>query len=352
MPLPSLDIPYLRSTLTRLLETPSPVGFTQAGTDLCVQLLCEFDFPVEVGRKGTVTGQLVGKSDSAPRAVTAHIDTLGAVVSAIKPNARLSLAKLGNYSWNSLENERVTLTTDDGTQFRGAVLVTNASHHLHDGNGNGQIPRDAEHIELRLDTPARDGDELEQLGVSVGDVVAFDSSPEWNYDYIRARFLDDKALVACLLTALKALHDAGLKPAQNTTIHIPNYEEVGHGGATGISSEVHELLALDVAPTGMGQHSSEHACTICARDADGPYDLRMRRRLKRLAREFDIDLVVDTFPEYCSDGDALWKSGADARVALIGPGVDATHGIERTHLDGLVATTSLVLAYLLDEALE
>ena len=352
MPLPSLDIPYLRSTLTRLLDTPSPVGFTQAGSDLCVELLCEFDFPVEVGRKGTVTGQLVGKSDSAPRAVTAHIDTLGAVVSAIKPNARLSLAKLGNYSWNSLENERVTLTTDDGTQFRGTVLVVNASHHLYPPGGNADVPRDAEHIEVRLDSPARTGDELEKLGVSVGDVIAFDSNPEWNHDFIRARFLDDKALVACLLTALKALHDAGLQPAQNTTIHIPNYEEVGHGGAAGISSEVHELLALDVAPTGMGQHSSEHACTVCARDADGPYDLRMRRRLKRLAREFDIDLVVDTFPEYCSDGDALWKSGADARVALIGPGVDATHGIERTHLDGLVATTNLVLAYLLDEALE
>ena len=351
MSLPSLDIAYLRSTLTRLLETPSPVGFTQAGSDLCVELLCQFDFPVEVGRKGIVTAQLVGHSDSAPRAVTAHIDTLGAVVRAIKPNGRLSLAKLGGFSWNTMENERVTLFTDDETEYRGVILIANASHHIYP-SGNGEVPRDADHMELRLDAPARTGEELEKLGIAVGDFVAFDSSPEWNYDYIRARFLDDKALVACLLTAVKALHDAGLKPAQNTTIHIPNYEEVGHGGATGISSEVHEMLALDVSPTGEGQHSSEHSCTVCARDADGPYDLRMRRRLKRLAREFDIDLVVDTFPEYCSDGDALWKSGADARVALIGPGVDATHSIERTHLDGLIATTNLVVAYLLDEALE
>ena len=351
MSLPSLDISYLRQTLTRLLNTPSPVGFTARGADLCVELLCQFDCPVEVGRKGIVTAQLVGHADSAPRAVTAHIDTLGAVVKAIKPNGRLSLAKLGGFSWNTMENERVTLFTDDETQYRGVILINNASHHIYP-SGNGQVPRDADHMELRLDTPARSAEELEKLGVSVGDFIAFDSSPEWNYDYIRARFLDDKALVACLLTAVKALHDAGLKPAQNTTIHIPNYEEVGHGGATGISSLVHELLALDVSPTGEGQHSSEHSCTVCARDADGPYDLKMRRRLKRLAREFDIDLVVDTFPEYCSDGDALWKSGADARVALIGPGVDATHSIERTHLDGLVATTNLVVAYLLDEALE
>ena len=351
MPLPSLDLDYLRSTLTRLLNTPSPVGFTQRGSDLCVELLCQFDLPVEIGRKGIVTAQLTGKSDSAPRAVTAHIDTLGAVVKAIKPNGRLRIAKLGGFSWNTLENERVTLYTDDETEYRGVILIANASHHLYE-SGNGQVPRDAEHMELRLDAPAQTGEELEKLGIGVGDFIAFDSSPEWNYDYIRARFLDDKALVACLLTAIKSLHDAGLQPAQNTTIHIPNYEEVGHGGSTGISSAVHELLALDVSPMGEDQHSSEHSCTVCARDADGPYDLRMRRRLKRLANQFDIDLVVDTFPEYCSDGDALWKSGADARVALIGPGVDATHSIERTHMDGLVATTNLVVAYLLDEALE
>ena len=351
MLLPSLDLAYLRQTLTRLLQTPSPVGFTQRGADLCVELLCEYDFPVEVGRKGIVTAQLTGHSDSAPRAVTAHIDTLGAVVKSLKPNGRLQLSKLGNYSWNSLENSPVTLTTDGGQEFPGVVLIENASHHLY-AKDNGELPRDADHIELRLDVVARNSDDLKQLGIGVGDVVAFDSNPVWSRDFIRARFLDDKALVACLLTALKALHDAGLKPAQNTTIHIPNYEEVGHGGATGISSEVHEMLALDVAIVGQGQNSDEHACTLCARDADGPYDLKMRRRLKRLAQTNDIDLVVDTFPEYCSDGDALWKSGADARVALIGPGVDATHGIERTHLDGLIATTSLVVAYLLDEALE
>ena len=351
MPLPSLDLDYLRQTLTRLLQTPSPVGFTQRGSDLCVELLCEFDLPVEVGRKGIVTAQFAGRADSAPRAVTAHIDTLGAVVRAIKPNGRLQLSKLGNYSWNSLENASVTLTTDDGAEFVGVVLIANASHHLY-SSGNGEVPRDAEHMELRLDAPARDADAVKQLGIRVGDVVAFDADPQWNHDYIRARFLDDKALVACLLTAIKALRDANLQPAQNTTIHIPNYEEVGHGGATGISSDVHEMLALDVAIVGQGQNSDERSCTVCARDADGPYDPKMRRRLKRLAREFEIDLVTDTFPEYCSDGDALWKSGADARVALIGPGVDGTHGIERTHLDGLVATTEMVIAYLLDEALE
>ena len=352
MPLPALDLDYLRSTLTRLLETPSPAGFTERGSDLCIQLLCEFgDLEVAVGRKGVVTAQWRGQSSDAPRAITAHIDTLGAVVKSIKPNGRLQLAKLGGFSWNSVENASVTLFADDDTEFRGTILLANASHHLY-SSGNGEVPRDAEQMELRLDAPAQNGEELQKLGVAVGDFIAFDADPQWNFDWIRSRFLDDKALVACLMTATKALHDAGLQPAQNTTLHIPNYEEVGHGGATGISGDVHELLALDVAPVGEGQNSSERSCTLCARDADGPYDIKMRRRLKRLAREFEIDLVADTFPEYCSDGDALWKSGGDARVALIGPGVDATHGIERTHLEGLVATTQIVVAYLLDEARE
>ena len=350
--LPPLDLDYLRQTLIRLLETPSPVGFTERGADLCVELLCEFsDLEVAIGRKGIVTAQWRGQNADAPRAVTAHIDTLGAVVSEIKPDGRLAVSRLGGFSWNTMENETVTLFTDGGAEYRGVIAIANASHHLYAG-GNGHIPRDAAHMELRLDAPARDGEQLKQLGVAVGDFIAFDARPEWNHDWIRSRFLDDKALVACLLTATKALHDAGLQPTQNTTLHIPNYEEVGHGGATGISDAVHELLALDVAIVGRGQNSSERSCTLCARDADGPYDIKMRRRLKRLARQFEVDLVVDTFPEYCSDGDALWKSGADARVALIGPGVDATHGVERTHLEGLVATTRMVAAYLLDEARE
>lgn len=353
MPLPSLDLNYLRQTLTRLLETPSPVGFTERGADLCVELLCEFpDLEVAIGRKGIVTAQWNGKSADAPRAITAHIDTLGAVVSAIKPNGRLKISRLGGFSWNTLENETVTLFTENGTEYRGVILLANASHHLYPEGGNGDVPRDAQHMELRLDAPAQNGEELESLGVAVGDFIAFDARPEWNHDWIRSRFLDDKALIACLMTAVKALHDAGLKPAQNTTLHIPNYEEVGHGGATGISDEVHELLALDVAIVGDGQNSSEHSCTLCARDADGPYDIKMRRRLQRLARKNEIALVMDAFPEYCSDGDALWKAGGDARVALIGPGVDATHGVERTHMEGLIATTQIVVAYLLDEARE
>jgi putative aminopeptidase FrvX len=347
--LPSLDLPYLRDTLTRLLLTPSPVGDTEAGVALCRDLLCDIA-PVEVRttRKGALVATWKGCSELPPRAVTAHIDTLGAVVRGIKPNGRLLMAPLGGVSWGPMENEGATLRTESGREWRGSIVLSNTSRHIYSsGDGPRSVPRDEETMEFRLDARTTSEEETRSLGVEVGDFIIFDPRPEWNEGFIRSRFLDDKACVAALLCAVKAVCDAGLRPERTLVIHIPNYEEVGHGGASGIPPEVEEVLTLDIAPIGTGQHSDEYSCSICARDADGPYDRKMRRDLVRLAREHDIALKVDTYPEYCSDGDALWKAGGDARVALIGPGVDATHGYERTHEEAIIATAQMVVAWLL-----
>ena len=349
MSLPSLDLPYLQRTLTQLLLTPSPVGNTEKGAGLCCELLCELgDLHVEIARKGYVVARWRGQNSDAPRAVLAHIDTLGAVVKEVKETGKLRLSQLGNYSWSTIENEGVTVETADGRRYRGLIQVSNPSHHLYtSGSGNSGIPRNAETMEVRLDAQASNREEVAALGIEVGDFIYLDVRPEWNEGYIRSRHLDDKALVACLLTATKAIFDAGLQPAQDTVLHIANYEEVGHGGASGIPPEVAQVLALDVAPTGIGQNGNEHSCTLAIADTDGPYDPTMRRLLRKLASENDIALKPDIFPEYCSDGDALWKAGGNAQVALIGPGVDGTHSIERTHLDGLEATTKMVVAFLL-----
>lgn len=350
--LPPLDLPYLRATLTRLLLTPSPVGDTERGVELCRELVCAFA-PQEahLTRKGSFVATFEGAASDEPRGVTAHIDTLGAVVKGIKENGRVLMAKLGGIQWGTVENEGATLFTEDGRQWRGSIVLSNASHHLYEeSSGPQNVKRTDQTIELRLDARTKSEAETRALGIEVGDFIAFDPRPEWNEGFIRSRFLDDKACLAAMFTALKALHDAGLQPAQTTTVLIPNYEEVGHGGASGMPASVTDVLALDVAPIGTGQNSDEYSCTLCARDADGPYDRTMRRRLLRLAREHDIALKMDAFVEYCSDGDALWKAGADVRVALIGPGTDATHGYERTHEEALVATAEMVLAFLLDGA--
>lgn len=351
MAIPQINNEYLLDVLTQLVNTPSPVGDTENGIELCRELICKFDgLQVKTTRKGALVANWPGKNEDAPRGITAHVDTLGAVVKGIKPNGRLTLAQLGNYSWTAIENEGCTVHSESGASIRGTIMVSNASHHLYSsGNGPQELPRDDESMEVRLDARTTSTQDTRDLGIEVGDYVYFDPRLEINNGFVRSRHIDDKGCIACVLTAIKAIYDAGLTPAQRTTIHIANYEEVGHGGASGFPHDLAEVLAIDIGPVGMGHNSDEYSCSLCVRDEDGPYDLKMGRKLRRLAREYDIALKPDTFIHYCSDGDALWKAGADVRCALIGPGVDATHGYERTHMDALIATTQLIIAYLLDE---
>lgn len=88
----------------------------------------------------------------------------------------------------------------------------------------------------------------------------------------------------------------------------------------------------------------EYHVSICAKDSSGPYDYGMRSRLVSLAQKNKIPYKVDIFPFYGSDGSAALSAGYDIRVGLIGPGVSASHGVERTHTKGLQATKDLILA--------
>lgn len=184
----------------------------------------------------------------------------------------------------------------------------------------------------------------------MGDFVAFDPRVEVGpAGFIRSRHLDDKAAVACIVGAMKAIADAGLEPAQRATILVSNYEEVGHGAAAGFPPDLAELLAVDMAAVGEGQASDEFSACICVKDAGGPYHVEMNRKLKRLAVAAGIPHRVDVYPFYQSDGEAYWRAGGDAKVGLVGPGVDASHNYERTHQDSLLNTARLIAAYLLDE---
>jgi putative aminopeptidase FrvX len=185
------------------------------------------------------------------------------------------------------------------------------------------------------------------LGIQVGDFVAFDPRVEITNGFVRSRHLDDKACVACILAAVKALQDAGLRPIQTTLLHFSNYEEVGHGAAAGFPDDLAELVTVDMAAVGEGQASDEFHSTLCVKDSGGPYHYGLNQRLRQLAEDNRIPYKVDIYPYYGSDGEAYWRAGGDVAVALIGPGVDASHNYERTHLEALVATTQWILAYLL-----
>jgi putative aminopeptidase FrvX len=268
------------------------------------------------------------------------------MVKEIKPNGRLVLTNIGTFAWNTVEGEGCQVFTVDGRVVHGSILLAKASGHVY-GKAVNEIRRSADVMEVRLDERTTSVEETRALGIEVGDYVAFDPRIVISESgFIRSRHLDDKASIACILAAVKAMEEAGEQPAQRTTLHISNYEEVGHGAATGFPQDVIELVAVDMAAVGDGQNSDEFHVTICAKDSGGPYHHSLTNRLRELARADDISYKVDIYPYYGSDGEAFWRAGGDVQVALIGPGVDASHNYERTHLDALVATTQLVMAYL------
>jgi len=347
-PLP-IDTAAMLDFLAGLLNTPSPTGFTERAI---VYVRSKFG-PLGLIESETVKGALLldwpGRASHAPRALTAHVDTLGAMVKEIRPNGRLKLTKLGGFAWNTVEGEGCTVFTASGQEVRGSFLVTRASSHIF-GAETGDTKRDDDHMEVRLDARTASAEETRALGIGVGDFVAFDPRVEVGpAGFIRSRHLDDKAAVACIFGAVKAMLDAGLQPAQRTTLHISNYEEVGHGAASGFPADLIELLTVDMAAVGPGQASDEFSACICVKDSGGPYHPAMNQKLRHLAEAAGIPYQVDIYPYYGSDGEAYWRAGGDVRVGLVGPGVDASHNYERTHMDSLVRTAQLLAEYLRSE---
>lgn len=346
--LPGIDEDFLVNFLTQVLNTPSPTGFTEAAVNLVEQAFGIYPgVATSRTRKGALLVKVPGERNDAPRALTAHVDTLGAMVKAIKPSGRLTMTQIGGYAWNAVEGEGCTVFTEQGKKIRGSILISGASTHVA-GAKMAESKRDGDTMEIRLDEEVCNAEETRALGIEVGDFVAFDPRVELTNGFVRSRHLDDKACVACLLAAVKSLADAGMKPLQDTYILISNYEEVGHGAAAGIPTEVGELVAVDMAAIGEGQTSDEYHATLCVKDSGGPYHRGLSQRLRRLAVDYQIPHKVDIYPFYGSDGEAFWRSGGDVAVALIGPGVDASHNYERTHTKALLATTQWVLAYLLN----
>lgn len=346
--LPAVDQKYLLDLLVELLSIPSPTGWTEEAISYLENQLSEF---AGLSYHRTVKGGLVasweGDLKTSPRALTAHVDTLGAMVKEIKSSGRLKLTQLGSYAWNTIEGEGCTVLASSGERYRGSILLQKASGHVH-GKEVSSMERNGDTLEVRLDLAASSAEETRQAGIEVGDFVFLDPRVEANAGFVRSRHLDDKACVACALAAVRALQQADLQPAQDTVLHFSNYEEVGHGAAAGFPEGIRELVALDMAAVGEGQASDEFHATLCVKDSGGPYHHILSQRLRSLAEEYEIPYKVDIYPHYGSDGEAYWRSGGDVAVALIGPGVDASHNYERTHSQALLATTRWIMAYLLN----
>jgi putative aminopeptidase FrvX len=348
MTLPTIDTNYFTKFLVDLLNIASPTGFAGPAINFVEKELSQFkQLELSRTRKGALVAKWAVDSDLPPVALTAHVDTLGAVVKKIKKKGRLNLSRIGGIQWPTVETEGVWIFTSKGEKIRGSVLINTASGHIYSAAGS-ETKRDDEHMEVRLDARTTSEKETRALGINIGDCVAFDPRVEVTNGFIRSRFLDDKACVANLVAAIKSLSDANQSPTRTVYFHISNYEEVGHGAAAGIPSEVVELITVDMAVVGAGQESDEFSATLCIKDSAGVYHFGLNNKMRTLAEKHNIPYKTDVYPFYGSDGEAFWRAGGDVALALIGPGIDASHNYERAHMDGLNATTNWIMAYLLD----
>ncbi|MCO5183041.1 MAG: M42 family metallopeptidase [Anaerolineae bacterium] len=333
--------------LVELLQTPSPTGDTEQAMRIIQNAFAPFPFTMEMTPKGMLIGRFKGERADAPRALTAHVDTLGAMVQRIKKNGRLLVTQLGGWVWSSVEGENVTVFASNGEWYRGTFMPVASSIHAHE-HAESAAKRSAETMEVRLDAHTDSAEATRELGIRVGDMIVFDPRVELTpTGFIKSRHLDDKASIATIYGAVAALVSEGRRPYQDTLIHIANYEEVGHGAAAGISADIVELVSVDMAVVAHDQQSNEYSVTICAKDTRGPYDLGLRRKLERLAEAAKLRWVTDVYPYYGSDGEAFWRAGGDVAVGLLGPGVDASHHYERTHRDALRNSAELIRAYML-----
>jgi len=343
-PLP-IDQRYTQDILFRLLNTPSPSGYTDRAVHLVADELDKLGLPVELTRRGAIRATLKGERSCPDRAIVAHIDTLGAMVKGLKPNGRVELVPVGHWNARFAEGARVTLFTDISSH-RGTILPLKASGHTFADEIDKQ-PSNWQNLELRIDEQLESLEDLLRLSVHVGDFVAIDPQPEIvESGYIASRHLDDKAGAAVLISAAKAIVNNDIALPVDCHLLFTISEEVGSGASAVLHQDVAEMLTIDNGTTAPGQNSSEHGVTICMADMSGPFDYHLTHYLIHLCQEFQIPYQRDIFRYYRSDSAAAIEAGADLRTALATFGVDGSHGWERIHWNALESLARLVTIYM------
>ena len=345
---PEIDMEYVLRMLRELLEVPSPAGFTDNIVHFTCAELTRLGVEHELTRRGAIRANLKGRHSSPDRAVVGHVDTLGAMVKYPKTNGRLEVVPIGTWSARFAEGCRVTVYCDNDT-YRGTILPLKASGHVYNEEVDTQ-PTSWANLELRLDEIVADREGLNDLGINVGDFISIDPTPEFSDNgFINSRHLDDKAGVAAMLGAIKAITENGCELPVDCHMIFTVAEEVGLGVPGTLHSDIAEMIAVDNGTIASGQNTSEFGVTICAQDSSGPFDYHLVRKLFGLCDDFGIEYSRDVFNHYRSDGAAAVESGSDLRTCLVCFALDSSHGYERTHADSLKSLAQLLVAYMESE---
>ncbi len=336
---------YMLEQLHRIMDIDSPSGYTQDVQRYMNEELKRLGYTPENPIKGGIRAHLGGEGE--PIMLMAHVDTLGAVVDYVKPNGRLMLQRVGGLSADNVETMNVRVKTRFDGEYEGTIQLANASVHVN--TEYGSIRRDFDKsVEVVLDEDVRSAEDVAKLGIRAGDFVCVEPRLTiTSKGYVKSRFLDDKASAAILLAFAKMIADENITLKRSIWISFTVYEEVGHGAAHGIPEGMVELMSVDMGCVGEGMTCTERQVSICAKDGGGPYNYEVTTALLKAAIDNNIDYAIDVYHNYSSDVDVSLRAGYDIKHSLIGPGVYASHGYERTHIDGMTATFDLLAAYLL-----
>ena len=335
--------------LKKITSIPSPTGFTREVADYLVEELERLGYSPIRTNKGGVNVIVKGKDDHKHRVVTAHVDTLGAMVRAVKSDGRLKMAKIGGYPWNMIEGENCLVhVASTGKTVSGTILIHQTSTHVYKDAGTAE--RTEDNMEVRLDAKVRNEKETRDLGIDVGDFISFDPRTIiTETGFIKSRFLDDKVSAAILLDLLSKYKEENIELPQTTHFMFSVFEEVGHGANSNLPKEAVEYLAVDMGAMGDDQQTDEYTVSICVKDASGPYNYEFRNHLVQLAKENGIQYKLDIYPYYGSDASAAMRAGAEVKHALLGAGIESSHSYERTHIDSVEQTHKMVDVYLRSE---
>ena len=336
---------YAWEQTAALLAIDSPTGYTAKAAAWVQKAFAQLGFDAAITVKGGVLVDLGGKDENDGLLLEAHADTLGAMVAQIKGNGRLKLTSLGGMRPENAETENVRVYTRGGNVIEGTCQLCNASIHVNGGYGDAKRTWDT--VEIVLDEDVNSADDTRKLGIEVGDIVCFDPrTKRTESGYLKSRFLDDKLSVGILLGFAKYLADNKIVPARRVWAHITVYEEVGHGGSASVPAGITEGISVDMGCVGDGLQCTEKQVSICAKDSGGPYSYEVVGKLIDAAKKTGADYAVDVYPFYGSDVEATLRSGVDIRHGLIGSGVYASHGYERSHIDGVYNTLKVLCGYL------
>lgn len=337
-------IEYILEVTSRLLAIDSPSGFTEDAARFVADEFLALGYQPEMTRKGGVLVSLGGMDTGNGILLEAHLDTLGGMVAEVKANGRLRITGIGGMNASNAEGENCRVMTRQNGVYDGTFQLNNASIHV---NGDyNKVERNFDNMEVVLDEPVSSKEETGKLGVCAGDFVCFDPRTRiTERGYIKSRFLDDKLSVGILLGFAKYLQEENICQDRAVYVHVTVYEEVGHGGSASVPEGVSEAISVDMGCVGDGLTCTEHQVSICAKDSGGPYDYTVVDGLIQAARETGADYAVDVYPHYGSDVEATLRAGYDLRHGLIGPGVYASHGYERSHRDGVRNTWRVLVGY-------